>query len=187
MPARPRNATAAAKAVDIKAILAGAKLPEASTPVCLRGDLVAEHEMLDRQLEKLLENPPTKFSGDGRGELKQRILDLQDEMAAATVDFRFRGLPRREWHAFIAEYPPRPGDANDAAIGVDTSTFYEALIRKCLVSPVLDEGDWTSLLGSVSDRQFDQLSNKAWGVNRRDVDVPFSRAASRLSQSSVAE
>jgi hypothetical protein len=193
--ARPRKAAAvpaAAPKPDFATLLAGARLPERTVSVCLRGDLVAEHEQADRELEKLIDKPSQKFGGDGRGQLQQQIRDLEAEMAAATYDFRLRALPRAAWHAFIAEHPPRREpdnslNASDAATGVNVETFYEALIRRCLIDPDLDDEAWFRLTESLTDRQFDDLASAAWGLNRRDVDVPFSRAAWRQSQISELE
>ena len=36
----------------------------------------------------------------------------------------------------------------------------------------------------LSDGQFDSLGAAAWMLNRREVDIPFSRAASRILTSS---
>lgn len=182
MTARPRKT--APPTADFAALLAAAQLPERTVPVCLRGDLVAEHEAADRELGLLSEKPATKFSGDGRGELQARIRDLEEQMRGATYDFRFQALPRKAWHAFVAEYPPRPDNERDAAIGVNAETFFEALIRKCLVDPVLDDEAWFRLNESLTDRQYDTLSDAAWALNRRDVDVPFSPAAWRQSGAS---
>lgn len=194
MPARPRKATPApAKPKqNFAALLAAAKLPETIVPICLRGDLAAEHEALDRQLRKLLDTPSTKFGGDGRGELQHRIRDLEAEMEQATVDFRLRAMSRREWHALVAEHPPRIGpdgkvDETDAAIGVNVETFFEPLVRRCLVEPEVDDEQWTELAEALTSRQFDGLWDAAWRLNRRDVDVPFSFAASRLNTTSEAE
>jgi hypothetical protein len=191
MPPRPRKATApkAPAAPDFAALLAEARLPETTVPICLRADLAAEHEQLDRQLEQLVKKPSTKLGGDGRGPLIQRLEALQAEMEAKTYPFRLRALPRPQWRAHVAEHPPRKGadgevDERDAAVGVNTETFYEATIRRCLVDPVLSDDAWAKLTDSLTDRQFSNLADAAWGLNRRDVDVPFSHAASLLNGTS---
>jgi hypothetical protein len=71
-------------------------------------------------------------------------------------------------------------------------------VRRCLVDPVLTAEQWRTLLGDpddvrakliaegkadevrdgvLTDRQFGAMSDAAWSLNRRDVDVPFSSAA----------
>jgi len=159
----------------------------------------------------LAEKPVTRFGGDGSGELQARIRDLEEQMRAGTYDFRLRALGRTVWHAFVAEHVPRPDNEQDAAIGVNTETFFEALIKvstvdpdmgidveaylKALVaakasgspSPNLPDGRWPELFEKLTDRQFDSLSDAAWGLNRRDVDVPFSPAAWRQNGTSEPE
>lgn len=187
MTTRTRKAEPVPAKLDFDALLDEAALAESIVPICLRGDLVAEHEALDRQLAQLLEQPVTKLGGDGRGELQQQIRALEEQMTAATVTFRFRALVRADWHAFVAEHPPRPDDEGDARRGINRGTFFEALVRRCLVEPVVSAEQWARLDQVLTDRQFDQLADAAWAINRRDVDVPFSEAASRLSRSSGAE
>jgi hypothetical protein len=79
---------------DIKSMLNGARLPERTVPICLRGDLVAEHEELERQLEEANRRASDSLAGNGAGELADRIEALQEEMRAATVTFRVRALPK---------------------------------------------------------------------------------------------
>ena len=172
---------------DFSALLAGAALPETTVPVCLRGDLAAEHEELDRKLEKLLEKKNPKMADDGRIAAKLRIEELEAQMQESTYDFRLRALSRTAWHALLAEHQPRPGEDADKNIGVNTATFFASMIRACLVKPELTEEQWAQLLEKITDRQFDSLSDAAWRLNRRDVAVPFSAAASRMNQSSGDE
>lgn len=199
---------------DFASLLAGAKLPERTVPICLRGNLVAEHEELDRELGHLIDKGPAqKFGGDGRGELRQRIEALEAEMTASTYPFRFRAMSQRAWLALVAEYPPRKGDdgevhGDDVEIGVDMDVFPDALIRRCCIDPVLDDKGWRELLGDsdkvraqltadgrqdeieegkLTNNQLMRLFQAPWGINRRDVDVPFSRAVLRLNQSSEPE
>lgn len=191
--------------------LAAARLPEETVPICLRGDLTAEFERLERQLAEAQRNPSTSLEGDGSAELAARIQALREEMREHTEDFVLRGMPRRRWRAFLAEYPPRQDaagqiDERDRGAVVNMGAFFHALIRASVVSPELDDEDWRLLLGDdedeatrreqaeepvedgkLTDRQFEMLSDTAWALNRRDVDVPFSLAASRLTRSSGNE
>src|SRR5690606_31840899 len=72
-------------------------------------------------------------------------------------------------------------DERDKYIGVNTDTFFPALIRRSTVEPELDDEDWDLLLNErLTSRQFDDLANAAGSLNRRGVDVAFSLAASRI-------
>jgi hypothetical protein len=180
---------------DFKTLLADAALPERTVPLCLRGDLVAEHEELDRRLEEANRRPADSLEGNGAGDLVDQIEALQARMQASTVVFRLRALPKPAWRALIAAHPPRRDtDGNplqeDAAIGLNMETFFDAITRACLVYPVIDDETWAMMAGpagKLTDRQLGQLSDAAWAVNRGEIDVPFSHAASRARRTTGGE
>lgn len=190
MTARPRKATAAVTKPDFMALLdGGPHLAERVIPVCMRADLAAEHEALDSELQELAEKPAAKFSGDGRGELQQRIRDLEEQMRGATYPFRLRAMPQRRFKAFRDEHPPRRDekddiDQRDGVLFVNTETIWEPLTRACLIDPQLDDPAWERLIESLTNRQFEELAWAAWTLNRGEIDVPFSLAASELTASS---
>lgn len=177
---------------DFKALLAGAKLPERTVPICLRGDLTAEFEELEQQLEEALRVPASSLEGDGSAGIAERIEALRAQMQAHTYRFRLRAMPHPVWRAFCAEHPPRKDDEGavderDRLLGVNTETFWTALVHRSVVDPVLSADEWTTLGEALTDRQFSDLADAAWALNRRDVDVPFSPAASRMTRGSGSE
>lgn len=194
--------------------LKGAKLPERSVPVCLRGDLVAEWEAAERDLDRAQKQPNSSKEGVGVGALVERIEALQAEMSEHTEDFRLRALPRHKFRKLVIAHPPRKdesGEINreDSQLGVDRVTFFPELIKASVVQPELDEDDWRTLLGDtdeviaqleadgkedeiragvLTDRQFGNLEDVAWFLNRADgIDVPFSRAASLARRTTGTE
>lgn len=179
---------------DFKTLLKQAQLPERSLPICLRGDLVADHEAAERDLEQAQRTPADSLAGSGTGELVDRIEALEADMREHTYVFRIRALLRRDWRALVDAHPPRrdpeTGDPleADAALGIDRSSFFHALIRACVVDPVLDDTEWAELLDDkLTDRQFGNLSDAAWFLNRGEINVPFSLAASRAKRTSADE
>jgi hypothetical protein len=108
-------------------------------------------------------------------------------MLEHTVTFRLRALPRRKFTALQAEYPPRADNAGDVLAGTNVEAMTEALVRRCLVEPELDDEDWQILDDTMSDGQWGLLTNAAWAINARDVTVPFSQTASRIMQASDSE
>jgi hypothetical protein len=70
---------------------------------------------------------------------------------------------------------------------LNTETFYEDLIRVSVVSPEMDEADWDDLFGVITNAQFGELSMGAWLLNRGEVDIPFSLAASRMRRATADE
>jgi hypothetical protein len=195
---------------DIAAILAGAKLPEDTVDLCLRADLVAEHERLDSELEALLDQPAKKLGGDPRrAELAVQIVALEEQMRESTITVRLRAMPKRRWRQMVMEHPPRlDEDGNRIPVdfrGVNSDTFYDPLIRASVIEPKLTDEQWTNLLGHtaaeaealeavgkgdevedglLTSRQHELLVAAAWDLNRDEVSVPFSSAASRLTPSS---
>lgn len=178
--------TKKAKPANIKDMLKAAKLPEKQVPICLRGDLQAEFEDAERRLTDAENNTGDSLAGNGARAVAEQIEALRQQMQEHTVPFRLRALPRPAWKDLLAAHPPRKGDdgavdERDKYVGVNLDTFFEALVRSAVVEPQMDDEDWAMLFGeALTDRQFDLLSDAAWGLNRREVDVPFSRAALRI-------
>lgn len=176
---------------NFKTMLAEAKLPERTVEICLRGDLAADHEALERDLERAENTGADSLAGSGATALAERIEALEAEMREHTYTFRLRALPRPQWRALVAEHPPRKADDGSVVdsdrIGVNADTFYEAIIRACLIDPELTDEEWASLAEALTDRQYEDLADLAWALNRREVDIPFSLAASRMRQASAAE
>lgn len=199
---KPKNAK------DIKAMLKAAKLPEDSVPICLRGDLQASFEQAERELAEVERSKASdSLAGNGSRAIAERIDALRQDMRENTVEFRFRALHRHVWKALRDRHPPRlkedgKPDERDIFVGVNMETIFDDLIRSCLVEPELDEEDWRVLLGdtdedrarleaegkpveegTLTDRQWNQLADCAWTLNRGEVSIPFSRAASKILRS----
>lgn len=188
---------------DFKKLLADAKPPERTVPICLRADLTGEHERLDRELKQAQNNKGADSLEDsGAGALVEQIEALQAEMRENSYEFRLRALPKRLFRALLNEHPPRrdeeTGDPvrEDTVLGVNRDTFYPVLIRVSCVDPQLDDDEWRVLLGDgeaeaarrlaadepvedgkLTDWQFQELASTAFELNAWKVDVPFSRAA----------
>jgi len=168
-------------------ILASAKMPEAEIPLCLRGDLQAEWELLDAELNA--EQPKETATLAGRApnvELAQRIQALEAEMANAMVTIRLRAFNRDKWFALTAKHPPRTDVFTDLRQGFNGSTIWDELIADTILEPQLDAERVTKLLDSLTAGQVDRVAQEAWNLNRQDVTrVPFSLTASRISPISV--
>lgn len=176
---------------NFKEMLGAARLPERTVEICLRGDLVADHQAAERELEKAEKQTGTSLAGNGSAEIAERIRALEAEMQDSVVEFRLRAVPAPKFRAFKAEHPIRieDGEPNkqDAVFGFDTDKGFEPLTRMCLVDPELDDETWQQLMDTLTEQQFEELAAAAWYLNRGEVDIPFSSAASRLMQASAAE
>jgi hypothetical protein len=172
---------------DLSALLDTAALPERTVEICLRGDLVSKVEDLERQLRDA-QTSLTTLADAGRAQLlATEIESVREQMRAASVVFRLRGLNRQDWRAILAAHPPREDDRDDNILGYNQDTFFPALIRACLIEPDVDDETWARLEPVLSSKQFDDLADAALGTSRRTVDVPFSFAASATLRHSADE
>jgi hypothetical protein len=177
---------------NFKSMLAEAKLPEAEVRICMRGDLAAAHEAAEHELEQAEKNASDSLAGNGTGEIADRIQAIEAEMQDSIYPFVLRALPAPRFRAFKADYPPRIGEdgepnKQDAVFGFNIDAGFEPLTRMCLVDPELDDDTWAQLMETLTENQFEHLAGAAWYLNRGEVDVPFSSAASKLKQASAAE
>lgn len=181
---------------DVDALITGARLAEDTFTLCTRADLLAEHGRVDAELRTELAKQAADPRLAGRGtDLAERLQDLQREIEASTVEFRLRALPRRQWQQLLADHPPR--QAGDGSVvdedenGVNNETFFPALIRLSTVEPKLQDDTWAALLDPdgehLTDAQYQAWTNKCSALNRRDVSVPFSLAASLTMRHSATE
>jgi hypothetical protein len=165
------------KPSGLDAMLVAASLPEKTVELCLRGDLVARIEDLERDLRTALTNQHTMADRAKSRKVAEQIEAVRTEMHDSAVVFRFRGLNRRAWVDLLAEHEPRKDNAEDAEWGYNTDTFFPALLRACLIDPEVDEEQWERLESVMTAKQFDELVDVALTVSRRSVDIPFSFAS----------
>jgi hypothetical protein len=168
--------------MDVKELIKGARLPEATVDLCLRADLVAEYEQVQREHAKAQEATGKSLAGSGGAAqaLDERLADLRTQMQDSTLTVTLRALPSPRYQALVAEHPPRLAgeevDRRDRYFGFNVDTFFPVLARACVVAPVLDAEDWDALVGDdgkLTDAQVGKLTDTAWKLNRKDVDLPF--------------
>lgn len=178
---------------DLDVLLGEARLPEKTVELCLRGDLVAEVEDLERRLAaaQAADRPGMLTSGAEARRLAEQIEQLRTQMRDASVTFRLRAMHRREWRALLDAHPPRRDEHGQLlqqdTIGLNSATFFDALIRASVVEPQLTDQQWELLFDRLTSRQYDDLHSTAWRLNRNEVDVPFSHAASAILRTSEPE
>lgn len=199
---------------DFASKMAAARPAERTVELCLRGDLVAQLEDLERQAELAQAGSGNASKEDtGTADLVAQIETLQAEMRESTEVFRLKALSPRKYRLLRDQHPPRRDetgelDTVDAVRGFNRDTLPPELVRACTTRPELTERQWHELLGDTETRaaeleaegrasevadgvlsysQYMNLVNTAWNLNEGDVSVPFSRAALLTSQSSGGE
>lgn len=164
-------------------LIRGGKLRTGEVRVCVDPDLVVAYEHL--LTEQAAERSRTRDSlaGGRVNELQEQIDAALEAMEASTITLTFTALPRRRFRALCDEHPPRSDaegrtPARDRA-GVNFDTFFPILVRESLIGPELSTADQDRLFDELlTDRQWDDLTDDVWLLNRAKVDVPFSPAGS---------
>jgi hypothetical protein len=176
---------------NLDALLDDADFPFKDVPICLKRSARSRWEVAQAELLEMTDL--VEGTRDAKGvvqatqgrlaalaDLKSRVRALEDEMRDATVTFHLVGMPFPAYNAVLIDHPPREGNMVDRAVGYNVATFYPALVKACIASPVLSDEQWEKLVARLTDGDFDRLATAASEVNRRldDGRVPFSRTAS---------
>lgn len=177
---------------ELNGLLDDASLPQRTVPVCLRMDLVARFEQLEKELaDTALETSNVDSMApagvDRRREIAEELVQLTEQMRASTVVFTFEAMPRRAFKKLVDAHVPRDEVPADQNTGFNNDTIWEPLIRASLIDPKVTDEQWEKLDGKLSFAQFDKLATAAFHVNTRGPDVPFSHAASLLLRSSATK
>jgi hypothetical protein len=167
---------------NIDEILGQIKLPERIYPLCLRADLRGRWEELNRKLRHAEAEATSSLAGEDSSGVAEQIRDLEEEMAAATVNLQLRALRSKAWSDLLAKHPPRKDHERDRAFNLDT--FGSAMLAACSVDPIMSEDQAGHLIDSITQGQWDELTTVLWNLNNAGVDVPKSRLASEILQGS---
>lgn len=171
--------------LDIEQIIAAAKPAEVSVRLCLRGDLNAEHDRLTRALAEARTDGRSDTSdeasersvadADPAVELAQQVLDVEQRMREASVEFLLRAVTRDDYVVLQA------AATTDGAVDVDR--FVASLIPRSVIKPNGTPEQLQRLVDVLSAGQYERLAQAAFRVNTGAVDVPFSRLASVVGRS----
>jgi hypothetical protein len=167
--------------LDIEAILGEATPQERTVPLLLRGDLRARWDQLEHELDAA---PAEAISlGDiaPAKRVAQQMEDLREQIKAAEVPFRLRALPPREWAKFLDAKPERKEQTDDEWADI-WHAYICQMVAVCCVEPVMSAEQVDRLVPVLSNQQWTDLSNAAWRLNSEREAVPFSVAASALTQ-----
>lgn len=172
-------------------ILAQAENPSyvrvSTARVLLRQDLVARHAELEEALAAAITRDANTNERDQAPIISQQIVDLQAEMEAAKVEFRFRSIGKRGWADLLAKHPPskaqlaewaaakqKPADHNPATFPI------AAIAASCTIPEGMDEDAVRRLEAALTDSQFTALWRAAIDANLGGVEDPKSMAAGQI-------
>lgn len=166
-------------------IIGAATPAERLVSVCVAGALVAEHQQLERELERAQQTEVAQKRLGQKSpaqEVAARIEKLQEQMREQTYTFRFRAISAKAWSDLIAAHPDPSGKRT-----WNNHTFVPAAITACCVEPEgMDDPERVGkLLDVLSPAQQDDLFMGAFEANTTAPTVPFSYAASAVLRNSV--
>lgn len=106
----------------------------------VRQELREEHAALEKRLPTLVSD--TIDAHPERGAVARRIADIEEEMEANVLEFRFRAIGHRAWADLLRKHPPtRDQLARDRQLDHNPETFPHVAIAASCVDPVLTVDD----------------------------------------------
>lgn len=172
------------------------KRAEGYVDFCEDLSLRAEWEEACDLLDVAKKRPGSDRLAGNITQLAANVREIEAAMEATIVRIKIRALGKTHWKRLGAEHPPRDDSDQDAAYGVDVSTFFDAVARESIFAAVEKvsgevrdfdpKNEWDSLADEMTDGQYNEFVQKFLELNRGATSPGFSRAASLLTQSSEA-
>lgn len=171
---------------SVEDLIARAKPREVTVPVCLAGDLNAEHEALSRELQAAGGEwiPDSLSAPNPRLALAERLTALERQMAEQVHVFRCRALPPAKFRELQRAHPAREDASPPERFNLDT--FPAALVAACSVDPeFLGTEQVEALFEKLGQGAFDAVFGAAWAACTGVSDVPKSALASATIRSTA--
>jgi hypothetical protein len=158
--------------------------------------LRADWENANEELAAARQSGSDMLVDAASGAIAKKVQELEKKMGASMLRFRFEALGRKRWNELGIEHPPREDNANDAPLGVNSDTFYDAVaveslmgVNKKATNKVVDfdpAAEWVPLADAMTNGQYGEFVEKFLELNRgKGSKVPFSRLASVVTQASA--
>ena len=151
--------------------MALASLPEETLPLCLAGNLVGE--LADLQRQRAEAGPATSIGERSPAAvIDEQICELAERMKAATVVFRLRAMDGKKWDTLYATLPTRGKDETDEVWQPRLFVWVAQMVSLTCVDPVMTPEQVGDLVDRLHGLAWARLSNKCWGLNQGEVEVP---------------
>lgn len=161
------------------ALIREGKLRTATFDVCLDQDLVEEYRTIEVQRDRRLAETADSLAGASAPDLDEQLGALKESIEEATLTLTFRALSRPRFRELCDKHPPRRDDDGNIVvvediIGVHFDTFMAEVIPLSLVDNDLTADDLKILVEEkLDDRQYQDMTDVIWDLNRKKVDLPF--------------
>lgn len=171
-----------AKFEDIKA---RASRPATVVSLCLDGEALGEIRELERQLGETY-IPTSLEDRNPATEIVEQIKARQERAKESYVDFHLRAVRGPDWAPFWSGRPVVDEGESSEAFNVRWFDFVCRMVSLTCVDPVMTPEQVAELVDEMPADSWAELSEEVWALNTNKVTVPFSAAASAMSQNSGA-
>jgi hypothetical protein len=199
------------------------RLKRVRVHLCLRADLLVDYHKAETELARLMDEDtkdmPTKArlgSGDvvysdATNLQARKVQKLEEQIAASDTVFELEAMPKDDWSAHVANYPPRKDNHFDMLAGYNRDDALEHGVRRCLIDPVFEDcpsvdpdheeygntcdhtedslcegGSWQAFVRVIATSEWEELKNGVSSVNTVGEDNPKSVLASQVLRTSAA-
>lgn len=156
--------------------LSARKMPHKDVPICLDLDLLAQRD------EAMTRVRPSSVQDDrmvpASGAAKARVAELEEQIRAASITLRIKGVDRLTYNRWLVECPPRKGKQEP----YDSNKFFMHAAKNSAVyldddgaEVEIDADDWATIDKMITDGEHDRIAKAVLHVNRGvgGVDVGF--------------
>jgi hypothetical protein len=169
--------------LDIEKVLASVRPKTTTVRVCLRGDLLAQYEELERDLAEAIWLDMSENRHAEAPVIAAKVTALQEQIKTAEVEFTFTAIGQQAWTDLIVQHPAREQDT-DVGLDFDASTFPMAAVAATCTNPVMTLAQAHTLYERLNGGQWGELWQGCLRANVAGADVPFSLAASAILRGS---
>jgi hypothetical protein len=144
----------------------------------------------DRRMGAKPDDPPADLVADLKA-AERAAAAAEEAKAPVTVQVVLAGIPNGQWDELVAANPPREGNAQDKEYGANWPAFIADLFVECTVriehagEPL--DADAADLFAGLSPGEFAMVEAALMVVNKRQVSVSFSDAASQKNRPSAGK
>ncbi len=150
-------------------------------PVLLDPDLREELKDLEAELATAVKYDDEHTNARRKATpVEKRLTELEERIAESRVVFKFRSIGREAYSLLLDEWKPREDNEDDADYGFDATEFPPRLLALSAVSPELTLDDARKIWNEWSESETTLLIVGAVTANKELVDIPFTRAGTRM-------
>lgn len=170
--------------LSLQEVVAKAQPRTATVRLCLRGDLIREHERLEKELTEARRFDEMNNEPDTARAIAEAVQGVEADMRDSETEFVLTAMGRRTWSDLIAEFPPTE-EHKKQGMDYHTDDFPPVAIATSLVEPSgVTRDNVDELLEVLNLGQFMRLWAGCLSANLGDKAPGESVAASVVLQRS---